>query len=212
MAQPNDLMPIGWYIDRNPDHNIINNIRNYRNTSLANVNNNYNSWSPDSINYNIIHDNINNNIRSINSPWINDPSYQNSSTISRIRINRSRNRYFNHINTFSYNNSINNNRNAETSTNINSNEDFIPFDNSQPQNNGINIDIINFTVSEEDRQCCICMEERQSEEICRLNCQHSFCVQCINQHLQTNHSCPICRSSVTTLTVQNNNARDRINL
>jgi hypothetical protein len=105
-----------------------------------------NSVSPDRVWYIIIHDNINSNIRNINSPWINDPSHQNSRAVSRIRINRSVN------------------RNIETSTNINSNEDFIPFDSLHPQNRGINIDIINFTVSEEDRQCCICMEERQPEE------------------------------------------------
>lgn len=182
MEQLNDSMPIRWYIDRNPDYNIFNNVRS-------------SSWTNDAeINYNIIHDNINSNIRNINSPWINDPSHQNSRAVSRIRINRSVN------------------RNIETSTNINSNEDFIPFDSLHPQNRGINIDIINFTVSEEDRQCCICMEERQPEEVCRLNCQHTFCVGCINQHLQSNHSCPICRSSVTTIIVKNNGARDRINL
>jgi len=217
MTQPNVLIPIGWYTDRNPDHNIFNNIRNNNRNSpwINNDDINYNIRSSDSINYNIIHDNINNNIRNIYSPWFYDPSYQSSSPVSRIRLNRSGNRYYNHINTIgttNYNSSINTNRNVETSTNINSNEDFIPFDTSRPQNHGINIGITNFAVSEEDRHCCICMEERQPEEICRLNCQHTFCVECTNQHLQSNRSCPICRSSVTILTVQNNDARDRINL
>ena len=223
MEQTNNSSTIGWTIDRNPDHNIFAIIRNnYRDTSLTDDRNIwYSNWSPDSINYqtniniinyeNINYDNINRNILNINSPWINDP-YYNETPISRIRNNRSGNRYFNHINTINTIGSINNNRTFNTSTNINSNEDFIPFDNSRTRNHGINISIINFTVSEEDRQCCICMEERQSEEICRLNCQHAFCVECINQHLQANHSCPICRTSVTTLSVQNNNARDRINL
>jgi hypothetical protein len=180
MDQPNDLMPIGWYIDRNPHFNPLNNDDNI----------NLSNSLPDSINYNIIHDNINTNIRNINSPRINDHSYQIASTVSRIRFNR----------------------NVETSTNINSNEDFIPFDSSPPQNRGININISYFAVSEEDRQCCICMEERHPEEICRLNCQHTFCVECTNQHIQSKNACPVCRSSVTTLIVQNTNARDRIDL
>ena len=195
MAQSNTPLNIGWYIDRIPDYNI--------------GRDNYSSWISESINYqrgfNINYENTN---RTINSPWINDP-YYNQTPISRIRNSR----YFNHINTLndiSYINTSNTNHAVNILTNITEDEDFIPFE--TPQNRRINIDIINFTVSEEDRHCCICMEERHSEDICRLNCQHSFCVQCINQHLQTNHSCPVCRSDVTNVSVQTNNARDRINL
>jgi hypothetical protein len=190
MEQSNNSLNIGWYIDRIPDYTI--------------GRDNYSSWISESINYQRGF-NIN---RTINSPWINDP-YYNVTPISRIRNNR----YFNHINTLNdinYINPVNSNRAINILNNITEDEYFIRFE--TPRNHRINIDIINFTVSEEDRHCCICMEERQSEDICRLNCRHSFCVQCINQHLQTNHSCPICRSDVTNLSVQNNHIRDRINL
>ena len=198
MAQSNNSLNIGWYIDRIPDYNI--------------GRDNYNNWISESINYqrgfNINYENTNRTNRTINSPWINDPYYS-EAHISRIRNSR----YFNHINTFNditYINTINSNHAVNILSNITEDEDFIPFE--TPRNRRINIDIINFTVSEEDRHCCICMEERHSEDICRLNCQHSFCVQCINQHLQTNHSCPVCRSDVTNVSVQTSNARDRINL
>jgi hypothetical protein len=204
MAQPNDSLPIAWYIDRNPDYT-FNNITNISLTNYENQN-----WLSDSVNYrrdfNTIYENTN---RYINSQWISD-SYYDEPHSSIVRNSR----YFNHINTINnlnFNNRINSNRTVETTNSLN-NEDFIPFGNSRPQNRTIHIDITNFTVSEEERQCCICMEERLMEEICRLNCQHTFCVQCINRHIQTNHSCPICRSDVTNLSVQNNGARDSIHL
>ncbi len=116
----------------------------------------------------------------------------------------------NNINTF--NNIINYPTNINTRAFINNNNDFIPFINSSSRQDHIDVNIAQFTITDEDRQCCICMEERQSLEICRLNCMHSFCVECINQHLQTNQTCPICRTQVTSLSVQNNDAMDRINL
>jgi hypothetical protein len=193
MTQPNDSLPIGWYIDRNPDYNIFNNIRNI---TLPNYNDR--NWLLNSLNFNNIQNihNIHNihNINHNNSPWIFDPHY-NESNIS--------NNYFYNINTF------NTSRIIENRTALNSEEDFIHFEN--PPNHRINIDINSFTVSEEDKTCCICMEERETEEFCRLNCQHTFCVQCINQHLHTNYSCPICRSDITDLSVQNNYIREKIN-
>jgi len=207
---------IGWTIDRNPDLNILSTIRN----TQWNVqeDEHYSNWNRNSINYNT-DVNINNysdslirNVRNINSPWINDDYQENP--VTRIRNNR----YFNHNNTindviyYNLSNIINNNGNVSNGTNtINSNDDFIPFHSDHQQTN-INIHLQNFNLTDEERQCCICMEERQTEEICRLNCQHSFCVECTYQHLQTNHTCPICRTTISDLYVQNNDASDRLNL
>jgi hypothetical protein len=190
MTQPNNSLPISWYIDRNPDYNIFNNIRN---TTFASYDDR--NWFHDTLNFNNIQ-NIQNiqNINHNNSPWIYDP-YYNESIIS--------NNYFYNINIF------NTGRIIENITTLNNDEDFIPFEN--PSNHRINIDINSFTVSEEDKTCCICMEKRQTEEFCSLNCQHTFCVQCINQYLHTNHSCPICRSDITNLSVQNSDAREKFN-
>ena len=227
---------ISWTIDRNPDYNlfgIINNPYRNRNSPWIEDNHNeyYNRWSPDTVLYshdfNILNiDNTRETNR--NSPWINDADYSENST-SRVRISRTGRRYFNNFNDISNNINTFNDRNNQTINNFhnlsisflrgenifNNDDDFIPFELNQSQTSQfstINITVEEFTVSDEDRQCCICMEERQSIEICRLNCMHSFCVECINQHLQTNQTCPICRTQVTSLSVQNNDAMDRVNL
>jgi hypothetical protein len=159
---------IGWTIDRNPDLNILSTIRN----TQWNVqeDEHYSNWNRNSINYNT-DVNINNysdslirNVRNINSPWINDDYQENP--VTRIRNNR----YFNHNNTindviyYNLSNIINNNGNVSNGTNtINSNDDFIPFHSDHQQTN-INIHLQNFNLTDEERQCCICMEERQTEE------------------------------------------------
>jgi hypothetical protein len=96
--------------------------------------------------------------------------------------------------------------------NSNTSDDFIPFNLSSIQiPHDITISVLEFLVSDEDRNCCICMELRDSEEICRLNCHHLYCVQCINQHLERNTCCPVCRTNITNILTQNNNARNMIN-
>jgi hypothetical protein len=210
---------ISWTIDRNPDYNIFGILtNNYRNrNSPWNEDNNddyYNRWSPDTVLYshdfNIINfDNTREPNR--NYPWINDSDYSENTT-SRLRISRTGRRYFNNFNDINNESTFNNQPNINTRAFINNNNDFIPFINSPSRQHNIDVNIAQFTTTDEDRQCCICMEERQSLEICRLNCMHSFCVECINQHLQTNQTCPICRTQVTSLSVQNNDAMDRVNL
>jgi hypothetical protein len=210
---------ISWTIDRNPDYNIFGIIRNNyrdRNSPWIEDNNDdyYNRWSPNTVLYshdfNII--NLDNTIEpNRNYPWINDSDYSENTT-SRLRISRTGRRYFNNFNDINNESTFNNQTNINTRNFINNNNDFIPFINSPSRHQNIDVNIAEFTTTDEDRQCCICMEERQSLEICRLNCMHSFCIECINQHLQTNQTCPICRTQVTSLSVQNNDAMDRVNL
>lgn len=97
----------------------------------------------------------------------------------------------------------------------NTDVDFIPFDNSSHQVHGIQVSVSSFNTSEEDRYCCVCMEETTAENICQLNCQHKFCIECIKQYIGTtrsNCSCPICRSNISTIKVKNNDSRDTFNL
>ena len=65
----------------------------------------------------------------------------------------------------------------------------------------------NFDLLEEEKNCCICMEDKLSEDICKLNCSHKFCVECINTLLNNNHTCPICRINITQICTQTINAR-----
>jgi len=68
-----------------------------------------------------------------------------------------------------------------------------------------NITIIEeqFVVSEDD--CAICMENRENDKFCQLNCQHCFCAVCIQTilHLPRAFHCPLCREKVATIKVVN---------
>ena len=63
--------------------------------------------------------------------------------------------------------------------------------------------------SDEQRDCCICMEQKGGHDICRLNCHHTFCVSCCSINLsrqirrQETPTCSLCRAEVTLVHVQN---------
>jgi len=69
-----------------------------------------------------------------------------------------------------------------------------------------NIDIIckNTEIFEEEKNCYICMEDRENEDICRLNCHHVLCGICIKHILKTftTISCPLCRTLTTNIIAQ----------
>jgi hypothetical protein len=94
------------------------------------------------------------------------------------------------------------------------NEDFIPFGNpagrNRINNSPVNFIVNEFDLSEEDRTCCVCIDEKNSEQICKLNCCHVFCVECINNCLERNSLCPLCRSYITQIRTQTFEARDKI--
>ena len=71
-----------------------------------------------------------------------------------------------------------------------------------------NISIIEeqFVVSDDDcSDCAICMESRENDKFCQLNCQHCFCAVCIQTilHLPRTFHCPLCRERVDTIKVVN---------
>ena len=76
------------------------------------------------------------------------------------------------------------------------------------------IDIIceNIEISDEEQNCCICMEEREKDDICRFTCQHVFCGTCIIDILKTQNSvcCPLCREIVTNIITQQNNIQNKL--
>ena len=57
--------------------------------------------------------------------------------------------------------------------------------------------IVNGQLPEDKRQCCICLEDfSQGDGRTSLPCLHGFHTDCVNKWLQSNGSCPICKSSV----------------
>ena len=69
-----------------------------------------------------------------------------------------------------------------------------------------NIDIIYKTllISDEESICCICMETREKNEICYLNCHHTFCRYCVENCLKMQHLyvCSLCREEVIVIICQ----------
>ncbi len=91
--------------------------------------------------------------------------------------------------------------------------DFIPFNSQNPNNvnnTSINFIISEFHLSEESKNCCICMEDKKDTQFCNLNCLHNFCIECINSHLNTNHCCPLCRTYIYQIQTQTIEARQQI--
>jgi len=60
-------------------------------------------------------------------------------------------------------------------------------------------EIINFEALEEPTLCSICRDTMTSNAVCRKikNCNHLFHIVCIDQWLERNNNCPLCRSRVT---------------
>ena len=86
-------------------------------------------------------------------------------------------------------------------------DDFIPF---EPFT--IDIYVQEFLLLKEDRNCCICMESRENEQICQLNCHHKFCSKCTLSHIQRNRRqqpcCPLCRTNISNISVKTQKIRE----
>lgn len=44
-------------------------------------------------------------------------------------------------------------------------------------------------------ECPICQETTATPKI--TSCQHTFCVSCLDKWLETNNTCPMCRSQIS---------------
>lgn len=55
-----------------------------------------------------------------------------------------------------------------------------------------------------EKNCYICMEDREKEDFCSLNCNHVICGICTKQMLKSFKTicCPLCRTSTTDITTQ----------
>ena len=62
--------------------------------------------------------------------------------------------------------------------------------------------------NEEQCECCICIEEKEAENICQFNCGHTFCVTCIDTSLTIFKNrnqdviCSLCRAKVQKITLK----------
>ena len=72
--------------------------------------------------------------------------------------------------------------------------------------NGANKVIVNTTFLEESRSgetldCPICLNSHTIDNVFTTNCNHSFCLECMKQHLKTDTQCkcPMCRTKVHAL-------------
>jgi len=71
-------------------------------------------------------------------------------------------------------------------------------------------------VSEEERECCICMDQKEKTEICSLNCSHTYCSECVGKTLNLQFSqrqilsCSLCRTNVTLVQVKNIESKNKI--
>ena len=91
---------------------------------------------------------------------------------------------------------------------INNQEPEQNIPSTNPNENFVNINFVLETIdtsTDDDLNCCICMESKENHEICQLNCQHKFCSECIvtlvNRN-RNNSECPLCRTQIDTITVQ----------
>ncbi|KAJ7970338.1 RING/U-box superfamily protein [Quillaja saponaria] len=57
--------------------------------------------------------------------------------------------------------------------------------------------LIDRSVHQDDRKCSICQEEYEDDdELGRLNCGHSYHIQCIRQWVAQKNFCPVCKTDV----------------
>ena len=67
-------------------------------------------------------------------------------------------------------------------------------------------------ISYEDQNCCICMEQREKNDICELNCHHKFCGFCVENCIKRpdTYNCSLCRERVVKIISQNIEIKEKL--
>jgi len=60
-----------------------------------------------------------------------------------------------------------------------------------------------------DHDCCVCQEDREKTDMCILNCAHLFCCDCVENIMERQKTCPLCRSEISGICVQNEENREK---
>jgi hypothetical protein len=84
-------------------------------------------------------------------------------------------------------------------------DEFIPFETYSVKHVSIDTEVHEIPVSDEERNCCICYEIKDCEDISHINCGHKFCGTCIIDHISINYinpCCPLCREKIVCITFQ----------
>lgn len=55
----------------------------------------------------------------------------------------------------------------------------------------------------EKEECAICFDSYTIEDRVIFDCNHSVCIPCYEKLIQSNPSCPFCRTQIDTTTVRN---------
>ena len=69
-----------------------------------------------------------------------------------------------------------------------------------------------------EQECPICMETFSSDKIFTTNCEHKFCIACLQKHMSScvtankKMSCPLCRTQIAKLTSKQPMNEDTITL
>jgi hypothetical protein len=71
--------------------------------------------------------------------------------------------------------------------------------------------VTDMAMTEEEKDCCVCQEERANNDICRLNCAHTFCSGCVKNVMDRQKKCPLCRAEITQICVQTQDNREKFN-
>jgi hypothetical protein len=62
-------------------------------------------------------------------------------------------------------------------------------------------------LTEEEKSCCVCLEDKENTDICRLNCTHTFCCNCVKNVMTRLKTCPLCRAEINNICVQTDENR-----
>lgn len=72
-----------------------------------------------------------------------------------------------------------------------------------------NVQIRPFIPTEDEKLCPICIDIKEIDDTCKLNCGHVFCCTCISTLMarysiiaQNSRLCPLCRTAITSIDIQ----------
>lgn len=76
----------------------------------------------------------------------------------------------------------------------------------------ITVTVTELEITEEQRECCICMNQKEKTDICSLQCSHTFCGECVKNTLKSYNeaNCPLCRELILSVRVQTQENREKI--
>ena len=60
----------------------------------------------------------------------------------------------------------------------------------------------------ENTECPICYNIIEDNNLCITNCDHYFCLECLNEWIKINNNCPTCRGEI--ISYKNNNETNRL--